>query len=191
MSMSDHKAMAARAEAARTELGLAASTNERRNKPRLLIVLAGLALVGACVYTLVEYQARGEALSKLRDRRERTEQIARLGEEIDRLKKKESARGLDPDARVAPKLEMLAAGVNFKLSGPISDSEAARTGSMVQKKYSARAINQDPAAMLNFLQATQGSETPGLEIARLSIRPQGPEGSYNVDIDFTRWEKTK
>lgn len=191
MSISDHKALAAKAEGARTELGIAASTNERRNKPRILIVLAALALVGACIYTLVEYQSRAEALAALKDRRERTEQISRLADEIDRLRKKESERGLDPDARVAPKLEMLAAGVNFKLSGPISDSEAARTGSMVQKKYSARATNQDPAAMLNFLQATQGPETPGLEIARLSIRPQGPEGSYNVDIDFTRWEKIK
>jgi hypothetical protein len=191
MSISDHKAMAARAEAARTELGIAASSSERRNRPRILVILAGLAFVGACIYSVIQFQARAEAFGKLKEQRERRDQITRLADEIDNLRKKESARGLVPDARVAPKLEMLATGVNFKLSGPVSDSEAARTGTMVQKKYSARAANQDPAAMLNFLQASQGGDTPGLEISRLSIRPQGPEGSYTVDIDFTRWEKIK
>lgn len=196
MSMNDLKAQAARAEAARTELGIAASVSERKNKPKVLVVLALLLLLGAGIYAATQFQARGEALAKLNERRERTEAIRRLVGEIETLKKKETARGLDPDPRVAAKLETLAEGVGFKLSGPVSDAESMSTGVMVQKKYSARAANQDPVALLRWLQATQSGETPGLEIARLSVRPGaggggGGEGAYNVDIDFTRWEKRK
>lgn len=191
MSTIDPRLQASAAESARLELGVAASAAARKNRPRVLVFLAILVLIGAAIYALVQFRARSAALADLETKRSRLLKIQQLSEEIDRLKKRESARGLDPDPRVASKLEMLAAGVNFTLIGPVSDSDAGSASGLVQRKYTARAQNQDPAAMLRWLLATQGPETPGLEIARVSLRPGGGEGSYNADIDFTRWEKRK
>ena len=57
-------------------------------------------------------------------------------------------------------------------------------------------------ALLRWLAAAQESaELPGLEVSRISIRPSGAgvdpgrpgagSGGWNMDVDFTRWERRK
>lgn len=204
MNQSDQRQLAARAEAARLELMMAAAGAERRNRPRVLVVLAVLLIIGAGIYAATQFSARSAAVADLVRQRERVAVIDRLSAEIQVLRERESQQGVDPDPRVAATLERLADEAGFKRTGPISDAESSRSGTMRQKKYTARAANQDPVALLRWLQRAE-AEVRGLEIARLSIRPTGvpttpapssgagdnPPGSggYNVDIDFTRWEK--
>lgn len=185
-------ATAAANESARLELGMAAAAASRRNRPKGLIVVTTLLLVGACVYALVQARARSAAIRDLEARRTRLGQIEQLGQELEQMKTRQAIRGLEADPYTASKLETMAAAANFKLTGPVSDSDAGGgvTG-LVQRKYSARAQNQNPVALLTWLQMTQGTDIPQLEIARVSIRPGSAEGAYNADIDFTRWEKRK
>lgn len=188
MTTSDIAQRNAQLETARLELSVASAARERRNRPRLLILLGVLLVAAACIYAYTQWSARSAAIDALARARAREANVRRLGAEIAVLRAKESSRGLAPDPLVNARLETHASAVGFKITGTVSDTPVSSTGGLSQHKYSVRAASQDPLNLFKFLERAQSE--PGLEISRLVIRPQN-EGSWSADVDFTRWEKPK
>lgn len=195
--MSDLPSTAA-AEQNRLELSVAAAAAERSNRPRHFVVISIICLIAASVALIMAVSARATAASRVAEQRTLTAALDDVINNITTLNDSIASRGTDPDPRVGQKIEALATAADLKLVGGVSDSEntsLAQTG-LVQRQYTAKAANQDPLAILNFITSTQTSDqTPGLEIFRLSLRPGAPTDAgtvgWNADMVFTRWERRK
>jgi hypothetical protein len=183
---------------ARLELAVAAAAAERANRPRWIVVLGVLLLIGATIYTLVQVSARTAAIIKVKGAREATAQVERVKAQLDRESAKLTSRGTAPNPLMAAEIENNAHHARVILAGPVTDSPAAPLSSigMRQVTYRARAINQDPLSLLNWLNIVQqNSPTTGLEILETRFTPGAGTANntpgWNIDAQFTRWEKTR
>ncbi len=196
--MIDAPTASSAAQDARLELAVAAAASERASKPRWLIALGVALLAVALIYTFFTYNARAAILSKVKDERKATARIVDLKNLLDQENEKLALRGTARNDRMGQQIEQLASAMNVVLAGPVSDSASAAMTQLglQQHTYSARCINQDAGDVLKWLMAAMGAlEMPGLEINRLVFRPGGATAAstpgWNVDITFSRWEKTK
>jgi uncharacterized protein YlxW (UPF0749 family) len=194
--MLDQPTSSSATEEARLELAVAAAATERANKPRWIIVLGAVLLAVTTVFTLVQASARGAQLSKVKLERSATQKVEDLKAEIDAEAAKLASRGTAANPRMGQEIEAYAVGAGVLLAGPVVDSTLAAQNSigMQQHKYTARAMNQDPLSILNWLNNTQTSaERTGLEIIRLRLTPGAGTSSntpgWNVDVEFSRWER--
>jgi hypothetical protein len=201
----------AAADQARLDAAMAASAAERANRPRGLIVAGAVLLVLSVGYLLYTLTQRGAAQASVFSAQRSLDEIQRLAGLIDAESAAMAARGTAPDNAMVSKLEglVMQAGLN-PAGSTISEEPSGPVGQtgMRQRKYKARYTNQDPAAILRWLELTQSSPlTAGLEITRLRLTPAGPgptapglpgavtnpgpadKAGWNIDVDFARWEK--
>ena len=183
---------------ARLELAVAAAAAERANKPRWVIVLGTLLLIVAVIFALASYSTRAAALGKAADEWKATEEVRKLKDALDVESAKLDARGTAQNPRVSAQIEALASAMGVVIAGNVGDSTMAAMSQLhlQQHQYNARTMNQDPENIFRWLIATQTSpEMAGLEITRLVFRPGGATATntpgWNVDVQFSRWEKTK
>lgn len=183
---------------ARLELAIAASEAERANRPRWIIVLGALLLAATAIYTLVQYSARNTMFGKIADARTATRSVQDLRAAIEAETLALSRRGTAPDPRAGQKIEELARIGGVALSGVVTDRTQAANSQlgMQQHVYTAKAVNQDPLAIFNWLLSVQSNyETSGLEITRLRLAPGAGTAAatpgWNVDLELARWEKLK
>jgi hypothetical protein len=186
------------AEESRLELAVAAADAERANRPRWVIFLGVFLLVVAVIFTLTQVTARTAALAQVYYERDKTSKVEKLKDELDRENARLNARGTAADARMGAKLEATAVRAGVLLASPVTDSSAAPMASVGMKQitYRARAVNADPLSILNWLRIIQEDpETSGLELLEVKLTPGAgtPTNTpgWNVDVQFTRWEKTK
>lgn len=184
-------------EQARLDLSMAAGAGERANRPRALLFGAVALLAAAVVYAIVGLGEREGALGRVETARKNADEVIRLVNQVRALQDTLAKRGLDPNPRIASSLEELARFSGTTLSGPVTDTPGTATGQagMTQKRYTARFVNQQPDALLQFLNATQEApETAGVEFARINLLPGVADPTtgqvlWNLDVDFTRWER--
>ncbi len=184
---------------ARMELLVAAGAAERANRPRGLVVLAGLFLLSALAYALAGVSARAAAGASVERELRQTAEIAKIAERVRALQAVQSLRGLEPNSRIGKEIEDLAAeaGLTADPSGRklvIGESEVTGVAvpGVAQRKYTAKMTGQDAAAILRWLNSVQTSDrTRGVEISVLGLKPepQGTRGAWNVDVEFVRWER--
>jgi type II secretory pathway component PulM len=180
----------------RLELTLAAAEAERANRPRWIIVLGVVLLAVAIIYTLTQASARATMFGKIEGERSATRKVQDLRNAIDTETTNLARRGTAPDARVGQKIEDFARFAQITLAGAVTDQT--RTGGgvpgMQQHVYTARAMNQEPDAVLSWLNSIRTSyESSGLEITRLRLAPgaatAGGTAGWNVDLELARWER--
>lgn len=187
------------ADEARLELVMAASASERANRPRALVVLACIVLAGAIGYAVMGISSRSAAASEVASERSESQQVAQMVDRIRAQQAVQALRGLEPNSRIGPEIEALAEsqGLTADPAGKklvITESEVTGISvpGIVQRKYRAILVGQDPQAILNWLNLVQTSEqTRGVEISSLNMKPepQGTRGAWNLDVDFVRWER--
>lgn len=198
---------------ARQELAMAAASAERSNRPKGLLAIALLLLVGAMVYAGSGVAARGATLRRVEAARREAGDVLAIAARVQGLRDKQSSRGLVADPRVGKAIEELAAaaGVKADSSGkalvvPESEVTGLAVPGVAQKEYRADVKGQDPKALLEWLVNVQSSgDTRGVEISYLTLRPEtvagiaggpggvsGPgTGGWSMDIKFVRWETRK
>jgi hypothetical protein len=180
----------------RLELAVAAAAAERANKPRWLIVLGAMLLVGTTIFALVAANTRLTATNKVSDEWARTQRVLELKLALQKEVANLAAKGMVNDGLTNAKIEKLARDNQLTLKDIVSDSPQTPMANLGlrQHQYNARAANQSPESILRWLIATQESpELPGLEINRLVFRPgtgtaENTPG-WNVEVYFNRWEK--
>lgn len=187
------------ADDARLELVMAASASERANRPRGLVLLAGIVLVGAIIYAVMGISSRSAAAGEVATERSESDQVAQMVERIRGLQAAQALRGLEPNSRIGPEIEALAESQGLKADPTgkklvITESEVSGIAvpGIVQRKYRATLVGQEPEAILNWLNLVQSSEqTRGVEIFSISMKPEplGSRGAWNLDVDFVRWER--
>lgn len=197
--MIDQPQASGAADEAKLELSMAAAAAERANKPRWIVVLGSLVLAATVIFALVSWQSRASVVSKVRTEQDKTRKILELKNQFDGETARLNARGTAPDPRMGQHIERLAASHGITLTPPQVQDSTANVMSQIrmqQHKYNAKAINQEPRAVLEWLRTVlTSSDTASLEITRLVIRPGAatPSGQpgWNIDVDFNRWESIK
>lgn len=195
---------AMREDQARIELAMAAATAERANRPRGLVMVAGLMLLAAIIYAGSGYFARAATLGRVEAERTKSRQVLASVAKVQDLRDKQASRGLISDPRVGKAIEELAtaAGVTQDATGralivPESEATGIAVPGVAQKKYTARVTGQDPKALMQWLVNVQSSgETRGVEISMVALRPDAAlasarNGGWSMDVEFVRWETRK
>jgi hypothetical protein len=183
---------------ARLELTVAAAAAERANRPRWIILLGCALLLISVIYALTQLSARATMFGKIAGERAQTRKVLDLKNSIESETLALAKRGTTPDPRAGGKVEGYALQTGVTLSGAVTDTTRSANSAinMQQHVYTAKAINQEPLAVLNWLNTIQSQyETTGLEMTRLRLTPGGATTSgtagWNVDLELARWEKTK
>lgn len=184
-------------EDARMSLADAAASAARRNRPRYLMLLGIVAIVGALIYALTAFASRATASGELAGEQDLTRQVrlaveGLLATRADEATQVQSAR-FAPDPRVLATLEQI--GTSSALTG-VSYAEAEdlrpAPAGMQRKKYTANMTNVDGEAMLKWVTRAL-AEVQGLEITSIQLNPGAgtPEGQarWSGQIIFTRWER--
>lgn len=195
--MIDQAISPAAAEQARMDLSLAASMQERANRPRLLYVLAIVLVALATIFAVTRLTARQAAIAKLERTRANSNEVVTLVNKIKALQKTLAERGLDPNPRIASELEELARLSNAQLTGVVTDSTAPLTGSAgtINKLYKARFESQPAANLLQFLNVVaEDPKTAGVGLWSLEFTPGQPDPTtgqlgWNLNADFVRAER--
>lgn len=201
MSLLDQNISPSAADQARLELSLAAANTERTNRPRVFLVGAGLLLAIAVIYALTGVSARASALGSVAAARRQTSNVVELTTELRSLQKALDARGVEYNPQMPIFLEELARNNGAEPASAIREEPAGTSiANMQQKKYRATFVDQDPAHLLAFVNATQTSPlTSGIEISRIDLKPGNPNNPdpatgqlrWRMEVDFTRWERRR
>ncbi len=193
-----------RADAAMS-LVLAAAGAQRRNRPRVLVMLATLLLVGAGVFALTSYQSLAKARGAIEFQRERTRTVGALASEITAMIELEKTLIFEPDPTVASKLEAL--GELVQLETPVLMEQRpggapAGTVNVTRSLYSPRSAlrSVEIGPLLAWLaKACDGSVVEGLTPMSIRLRalrtgptdkPAGPgEADWEMEVKFSRMER--
>ena len=194
---------------ARQELAMAAATAERSNRPKGLLAIAALLLVGAIIYAGTGVAARAATLRNVEAARKEAGDVLAITARVQGLRDKQSSRGLVADPRVGKAIEELAAAAGVRADAlgkalvvPESEATGLAVPGVAQKKYTARVTGQDPKALMEWLVNVQlSTDTRGVEISQITLRPDavggagggvgGGTGGWSMDIEFVRWESRR
>jgi hypothetical protein len=198
MNVLDQNISPSDAEQARLELTMAAAGAERANRPRGLLYLSLVLLAAAGIYALMGLSARSAAISKVAAARRSADEVIQMTNDLKTLQATLEARGVEYNPNVPNLLEQLAQEHRAEPASVVTEQTSGLSGpNMIQKKYPMKFVNQSPDALLGFLDATQESpQTAGVEISRIEVKPGGPDATtgqvlWNMDVDFTRWERKR
>ncbi len=183
-------------EEARLELTVAAMSAARSNRPRHLVV-AGVGLLAiALVYTLLEVGARGAAASEVAQARQDLKNLEQMKQEIVAAQAFGSTDDLKPDRRIVGTLQAMAQASGLPETVTVQEGEPyTKVEGFVQRKYSTKIDDQDPAHVLGWVATVTGEHgVPGLDVAELKLSPGRPLElagiiGWNLTVTFTRWER--
>ncbi len=181
----------------RMELASAASNTERRNRPRGLIVLGALALLGAIGFLAYGVMARASA-AEARDAQ--AGQLSAIQTEVERLLSlKERQRQLDlrlaPDSGIKSQLESLAEGAGMKPIVVTETTEGSAASGVGRRKYTILLEDQPAQGVLQWLSgsaAISGLSVTSIDLSPDLSAPEGtPEGSrlWRGTVAFSRYER--
>lgn len=179
---------------ARFELAMTAAARERRNRPRLLLVIA-LGLLGAAFLTaLAALFARSRAESELRSAQANTTVVEGWVREYRDLQGRQDTNAdlFSPEPLLMTRLEELAltpeVGMQQAPQQPRT-TQPNTVGPLVEYNYLYPSV-RDPSlgSLLRWLAAAE-REIPGLEIYNLNSLKPDPSGDWIMSVTFRRWER--
>lgn len=173
------------------ELAALAAVSERRNRPRLAIVVSCLLLLAAAVYALT---GSGAIASAKAAAQRAANQAVRVQAQVDEVERalaetagNDAASRFPPDARLRSKLAEIATAVG--LPGPVEPEARVEQRGLdypLQKQVVTVNLTDAPLeATLQFISRAT-DEIPGLYVDTVQFRPV-PQGWFSL-IRFARWE---
>lgn len=184
-------------EQARQDLSVAASMRERANRPKIYLMGAFLLLAAAVIYVLVGLASRSSAQTRVASARRNADEIIGMVNRVKSLQETLASRGLNANPAMGSQLENLAKSFDVD-PGTISDASGTSSPApgIIERRYTVTLVNQDPAAIFTFLNATQSDPTTaGVEIQSVSLRPGDPDPTsglvrWGANIQLRRYERT-
>lgn len=177
----------------RYELAARADQADRRNRPKLAPTLASILLLvalAALISGVVSYRAAGSEVGKWRAWVEATL------EESGRINAIQAERALgdelEPVGSLITPIERLAlANGMSKPNLPREDRTRENPATGLRQYSLAYGVRQtDLRATLSWIREVLDS-TPGLFVERLEIRPNEQRGDWEIDVNFSRWERAE
>lgn len=181
---------------ARFDLSMAAAARERANRPRLLVIVAGVVLVGALIVFAIGANSRAAAARDLRAEYARSQQIQTLITRLTNLRERSTsgAVGANDPMPVFATLQRVytQAGMPRTLSAPVGEpitQHPDRERNLLIKGYDFRNITSpELAPIMRWLELAH-QEIPGLEVTKIDLRA-GP-GGWTLTVSFSRVERAQ
>jgi len=183
-------------EDSRLLLADAASSIERANQPRYIIVLALGFFAIATVVALLSWSQHAAARDQLVTERALTDQTVRVVDELLAARTEEAERGASmfaPDPFIVGRLETFAreAGLT-NLTVAESDDSRTPPESFKRRKYTATLQPQDAEALFKWINHAL-ADVQGIELSAIELQPglATVEGKprWQGSVSFTRWER--
>jgi hypothetical protein len=171
-----------------------AAADARRNTPAGLLFLAFALLAVAILAVVVSWGARARAVAEVDARIAQatliTEKAAKIKAINERLKSVADSRANDPMPGIPLKLQQACPSERLQgvlTNNPARESSGGVDGGNVPKRFQYNNLQHDSMAeIMAWIEAAR-REIPGLEIDRLSFKPQANQ--WNISITFIRWER--
>lgn len=182
---------------ARFELAMSAAARERRNRPRMFLVLGAAAIIVAGVAAAMGLKARGAAREILAEERASTVQAERLLKELAAMQQKDlgagSGHGIgQPYPNLMSRLEELGqqAGLEKAVKKPVDSKQSGGKipPDVVVRQYDYSNMNDPSLANLLDWVRKACADVPGLEVYGLTLKAE-PTG-WTFSVTFRRWERT-
>jgi hypothetical protein len=174
----------------RFELAMAASAQEKRNRPLGLPLLACVVLVASLVFAVWSLSARNAAMRERARAESDDVAVRQMTGDWEALRVQErDAPGLGLGERMPnllSRMENLAreAGLKNTPANPQTSPDA-RPG-IVVTTYSYRTVKDASlAALMEWVR--KATEIPGMEVTELKLKAEATE--WSVDVTFRRWER--
>lgn len=185
----------AMSEESRLQVAVVAGATERSNRPRFMLILAGLLLLGAAGYAGVQAQALGAARAQVRSQENRAQQINALVAELRAAHAQQQLDALPRDVQTTDKLQRLGRYLGLPETLAINErGESAGAAGFTNRIYSANFTAPDAGAVLEWLVAATGENTfgiSGVQVRSVRLRPQhnNSAGGWAVEVVLSRIER--
>lgn len=176
----------------RFAIASSASATERLNRPRHLVFLSVVLLVGAFVYLASALSDRASAVRTMKRQQRDADQIIATAEELAMFDERAAS---DPTSAFGAPIPMMLsrledyakeAGLTQALSHRRGPGETKGGATMYRYPYEIRDPNLENV-MLWLQKCVEG--IPGVEVQSLRIRPEAQ--SWYVSVTLTRWERSQ
>lgn len=186
----------AMSEESRLQIAVVAGATERSNRPRFLLVLAGLLMAAAVVYAAMQAQSLAAARLRIGKQQQTMRQVSALVTELRAAHAAQTLDALPRDAETTAKLERLAKSTGLPETIRIDEvTRGAGAAGFIKKVYTTRFRAPDVGLVLDWLvEATSPNNSAGLsgiEVSQIKLRPQlnVNNGGWDVDIVLSRIER--
>ena len=178
----------------RLELTMAALRSERRNRPRLVLVVALLVLVAAVVNLLWTFANRAAAATSLSRATGSLASIQGVVSQLQSLEERRSSPKYERDNDMEGKLGRFAVQVGLPRTEVVAKDPTSSLKGFRKRTYTAQITEADPELLLSWVtKSTDGVNFPGLEVETLKMTPgrtlDSGKISWTLDITFRRWER--
>jgi hypothetical protein len=186
---------AALGDESRFELAMAAAGRERANRPRILVVLAVVALLIALLAAVLGLTARAKARTRLAATLGEQTRVDQMLKEWDDLKQQEQASAGpsgtgqhlgDLDSRMEDMARR--AGIKDTPPHPRPNTPTTRAGVKVFEYAYTGIKDPSPKPLLEWCRLA-AAEIPGLEVYSIDLKPD--PNNWTMDVIFRRWERVQ
>lgn len=181
-------------EESRLQVAVVAGSTERSNRPKFLLTLAGLLLVGAAVYAGMQARALGVARAEVQQQQQRVQRINALVAEVRTAHGRQQLDALPRDAQTTDKLQRLGKSLGLPQSLTIGErGMSAGAPGFTKRMYTANFTTPDAGVVLEWLVKATGENTfgiSGVEVNMVKLTPQHNNNSgWGVEVVLSRIER--
>lgn len=174
-------------------LAAQAASNERANRPTLLLLLCGVVLAGALLFVVVSYSQFAAARRLLA---RQSYEASTVASNVAAVRQIRAAASADSGPRLSEQDETIrsriidiavAAGINRTGINPKSLTRSVKQNlGSVQMNVTFEVRDPSLPAMMEWLKRAT-SQMPGIEVQKILLRPEAQQ--WFLVVTFTRWEK--
>jgi len=183
------------AEEARFALAAEGARAERRNRPRHLVLMAGVLLSIAIAYLMTSWSAAGAARERAASARSTAQDALLTAARLQRVMQAEAGDGgpqaSEPASLVLSSVELAGtkAGLANPVPPPATQIPLKPQGLGTQQlRWSYAVSDASLTALLAWVEGA-AADVPGLEVHALTLTPEPQNNRWGLKVTFARWER--
>jgi len=183
------------AEDARFALAAEGARAERRNRPRHLVLMAGLLLSIAIAFLMTSWSAAAAARERAASARSTAEDALLTAARLQRVMQADAGgggpRASEPASLVLSSVELAGtkAGLRNPVPPPPPPATSRRQGLGTEQLRWTYAVNDESLPALLAWVEQAAADVPGLEVHALTLTPEPQNNRWGLKVTFARWER--
>ncbi|MEO1717655.1 MAG: hypothetical protein AAFR76_11140 [Planctomycetota bacterium] len=176
---------------ARLRMFRRASDAERSNRPRWMVMLAGLIFAAALVYALLGWFDRRDALDALRGARAGDSNLTLVLSEIERLREPPETGDMGPFPPLdtpQTELQRLATRAGLDTLDPPTARESEVNERISRRTFTYRSVRHpSPEGLLRWLDSVERGII-GMRVQYIDLKPNRARDGWELSVTFSRLE---
>lgn len=188
--MSQATAHAAQLDDLRATLAAQASRAEQRNRPRALLLIAAIVLVGGVWFAWSGYARHVEAEDRAGAAQRFSDSVLKAAGKLQSLESQGVVQAREPMSQLFSRIEAMGGTAKLKNRVPIGASQTRPERTLGWNQVKTTYTIRDPQlpAVLKWIDLVV-ADIPGMEVHSITIRPEASD--WVVIVVFSRWERAE